>query len=49
MARKLSAGLLLYRHANQDDEIVLEVLLGLMSGPFWALKTKVHGPYPWRV
>jgi predicted NUDIX family NTP pyrophosphohydrolase len=38
MTRKLSAGLLLYRHGNQDDEIVLEVLLGLMGGPFWALK-----------
>ena len=38
MPRKLSAGLLLYRRRNQDDEIVLEVLLGHMGGPFWARK-----------
>jgi predicted NUDIX family NTP pyrophosphohydrolase len=38
MPRKLSAGLLLYRRGNQDDEIVLEVLLGHMGGPFWARK-----------
>jgi predicted NUDIX family NTP pyrophosphohydrolase len=37
MPRKLSAGLLLYRRANQLDEIV-EVLLGHMGGPFWARK-----------
>ena len=36
MPRKLSAGLLLYRRTNQNDEIVLEVLLGHMGGPFWA-------------
>jgi len=38
MVRKLSAGLLLYRRGNQDDEVVLEVLLGHMGGPFWARK-----------
>jgi len=38
MTRKLSAGLLLYRRGNQDDEMVLEVLLGHMGGPFWARK-----------
>src|SRR5665811_825564 len=38
MPPKLSAGLMLYRHGNQDDEIVLEVLLGHMGGPFWAKK-----------
>src|SRR5665647_1876686 len=38
MPRKLSAGLLLYRRGNQDDEIVLEVLLAHMGGPFWAQK-----------
>ena len=38
MARKLRAGLLLYRRGNQDDEISLEVLLGHMGGPFWARK-----------
>jgi predicted NUDIX family NTP pyrophosphohydrolase len=38
MPPKLSAGLMLYRHGNQDDEIVLEVLLGHMGGPFWARK-----------
>jgi len=36
MPRKLSAGLLLYRHRLQDGQIVLEVLLGHMGGPFWA-------------
>src|ERR1035437_4167606 len=38
MPPKLSAGLMLYRHGNQDDEIVLEVLLGHMGGPYWARK-----------
>jgi predicted NUDIX family NTP pyrophosphohydrolase len=38
MPRKLSAGLLLYRRRPKDDEIVLEVLLGHMGGPFWARK-----------
>jgi predicted NUDIX family NTP pyrophosphohydrolase len=38
MSSKLSAGLLLYRRGNQDAEIVLEVLLGHMGGPFWARK-----------
>jgi predicted NUDIX family NTP pyrophosphohydrolase len=38
MPRKLSAGLLLYRKSNQDKEIVLEVLLAHMGGPFWARK-----------
>lgn len=38
MPQKLSAGLLLYRRGKQDDEIVLEVLLGHMGGPFWARK-----------
>jgi len=38
MPQKLSAGLLLYRRVNQDDEIVLEVLLAHMGGPFWANK-----------
>jgi predicted NUDIX family NTP pyrophosphohydrolase len=38
MAQKRSAGLLLYRRGNQDDEIVLEVLLGHMGGPYWARK-----------
>ena len=38
MPRKLSAGLLLYRRRNQDGEIVLEVLLAHMGGPFWARK-----------
>ena len=38
MSGKLSAGLLLYRRGNQDDEIVLEVLLAHMGGPFWAHK-----------
>jgi predicted NUDIX family NTP pyrophosphohydrolase len=38
MSRKLSAGLLLYRRSNQDHEIILEVLLGHMGGPFWARK-----------
>ena len=38
MPRKMSAGLLLYRRANQDDEIVLQVLLAHMGGPFWARK-----------
>jgi predicted NUDIX family NTP pyrophosphohydrolase len=38
MPAKLSAGLLLYRRANQDGEIVLEVLLAHMGGPFWARK-----------
>jgi predicted NUDIX family NTP pyrophosphohydrolase len=33
-----SAGLLLYRRGKQNDEIVLEVLLGHMGGPFWARK-----------
>jgi len=40
MPRKLSAGLLLYRRGLQDDQIVLEVLLGHMGGPFWAGKDK---------
>jgi predicted NUDIX family NTP pyrophosphohydrolase len=38
MPQKLSAGLLLYRRTNQDGEVVLEVLLGHMGGPFWARK-----------
>ena len=38
MPRKLSAGLLLYRRGNKDDEIVLELLLAHMGGPFWARK-----------
>jgi len=38
MPRKLSAGLLLYRLGNQNDEIVPEVLLAHMGGPFWARK-----------
>src|SRR5665811_241553 len=38
MPRKLSAGLLLYRRGNQDEEIVFEVLLAHMGGPFWARK-----------
>jgi predicted NUDIX family NTP pyrophosphohydrolase len=38
MPRKLSAGLLLYRLRRQADEIVMEVLLGHMGGPFWARK-----------
>jgi len=38
MPQKRSAGLLLYRRVNQDDEIVLEVLLAHMGGPFWAHK-----------
>jgi len=44
MPRKLSAGLLLYRRGKQGDEIdeidqiVLEVLLAHMGGPFWARK-----------
>jgi predicted NUDIX family NTP pyrophosphohydrolase len=38
MTRKQSAGLLLYRRGRHDDEIVLEVLLGHMGGPFWARK-----------
>ncbi len=41
MSRKLSAGLLLYRRGQQDlkdDEIVFEVLLGHMGGPFWSRK-----------
>jgi predicted NUDIX family NTP pyrophosphohydrolase len=38
MSAKLSAGLLLYRRQKKDDEIVLELLLGHMGGPFWARK-----------
>ena len=38
MPPKLSAGLLLYRRGNQDDDDLLEVLLGHMGGPFWARK-----------
>jgi len=38
MPRKLSAGLLLYRRGARDDDIVLEVLLAHMGGPFWAHK-----------
>ena len=38
MPRKLSTGLLPYRRVKQDDQIVLEVLLGHMGGPFWARK-----------
>lgn len=30
--------MLLYRRACHDDELVLEVLLGHMGGPFWARK-----------
>jgi len=38
MTQKLSAGLLLYRRVTRDGEIVLEVLLAHMGGPFWARK-----------
>jgi predicted NUDIX family NTP pyrophosphohydrolase len=38
MPRKLSAGLLLYRRTDQNEESFLEVLLGHMGGPFWARK-----------
>lgn len=38
MPRKPSAGLLLYHRGNQADEIVLELLLAHMGGPFWARK-----------
>ncbi len=38
MPRKPSAGLLLYRRGNQEEEVVLEVLLVHMGGPFWARK-----------
>ena len=38
MPPKLSAGLLLYRRGNQDDDDLLEVLLAHMGGPFWARK-----------
>jgi predicted NUDIX family NTP pyrophosphohydrolase len=38
MPRKLSAGLLLYRRSNHGHEVVLEVLLAHMGGPFWARK-----------
>jgi predicted NUDIX family NTP pyrophosphohydrolase len=38
MAAKHSAGLLLYRRTHHDHQIVLEVLLGHMGGPFWARK-----------
>jgi predicted NUDIX family NTP pyrophosphohydrolase len=38
MPAKLSAGLLLYRRRNRDDEIVPEVLLVHMGGPFWSRK-----------
>jgi predicted NUDIX family NTP pyrophosphohydrolase len=38
MPRKLSAGLLLYRGGNRDDEVVVDVLLAHMGGPFWARK-----------
>ena len=38
MPRKMSAGLLLYRRADAEDETALEVLLGHMGGPFWARK-----------
>jgi predicted NUDIX family NTP pyrophosphohydrolase len=38
MPGKLSAGLLLYRRRHHEGEIVLEVLLGHMGGPFWARK-----------
>jgi predicted NUDIX family NTP pyrophosphohydrolase len=38
MSRKLSAGLLLYRLGNKGEEVVLEVLLAHMGGPFWARK-----------
>jgi len=40
MPQKLSAGLLLYRRANQGGEVVLEVLLAHMGGPFWARKDR---------
>lgn len=40
MPRKLSAGLLLYRRGLKEDQIVLEVLLGHMGGPFWARMDK---------
>ena len=38
MTQKLSAGLLLYRRVTRDDQIVIEVLLAHMGGPFWARK-----------
>jgi predicted NUDIX family NTP pyrophosphohydrolase len=38
MPRQLSAGLLLYRRGHHGDEIIFEVLLGHMGGPFWARK-----------
>jgi predicted NUDIX family NTP pyrophosphohydrolase len=38
MPPKLSAGLLLYRRRHRDHEVILEVLLGHMGGPFWARK-----------
>jgi|SRR5450631_379583 len=46
MPRKLSAGLLLYRRRNQDDEIILEVLLAHMGGPFWARKDEASWSIP---
>ena len=38
MPPKSSAGLLLYRRRDPDDESVLEVLLGHMGGPYWSRK-----------
>ena len=46
MPRKLSAGLLLYRRGNQEDEIVLEILLGHMGGPLWARKDEAAWSIP---
>src|SRR5450759_5963871 len=46
MPQKLSAGLLLYRRVNQDDEIILEVLLAHMGGPFWARKDEAAWSIP---
>ena len=38
MHSKRSAGLLLYRRRDPDDQSVLELLLGHMGGPFWSRK-----------
>ena len=38
MPPKSSAGLLLYRRRDPDDQSVLELLLGHMGGPFWSRK-----------
>ena len=46
MPPKLSAGLLLYRRSNRDDEALLEVLLGHMGGPFWSRKDEAAWSIP---